>query len=65
VGEKDGEMNDLTVLEHAYITMLKMSFSPMRAKSQLVLASMRDLIAAETGKDEEEVQNYYESIANE
>jgi len=65
LGEEGGEMNDLTVLEHAYITMLEMSFSPMRAKSQLVLASMRDLIAAETGKDEEEVQNYYESIANE
>jgi len=58
-------MTDYELLEKAYVTMLKMSCSVLRAKSQLILASMRDLIAAEADIDEERVQNYYESIANE
>lgn len=47
-------------LANAYLTLLRMPHTGVRARSQPALAALRDCIAAEFGKDPEDTQVFFE-----
>lgn len=50
-------------LGRAYLELLMLPHDAQRIRLQPVLARFRDEIAAETGKEAEEIQNSYEAMA--
>jgi len=60
-----GMSKTLTALELAYVALLRTPITVLRVESQGALCALRNAIAFETNRDEEEVQNDYEARANE
>lgn len=53
----------LHAAELAYLHLLKIPHDRLRLKGQVTLCALRDFIAKATGREEEDVQNEYESRA--
>lgn len=54
----------MTPTERTYMALLLLPYGHLRVKLDPELARCRDLIALETGRDAETIQNAYEAIAH-
>lgn len=53
----------LETLKQAYLVLLSMPHSGLRARNQGVFCALRDAIASETGRTAQDVQDTMESLA--